>query len=121
MRKHTRRSAGESSVDPARLERELLRKICRATLPPAAWTRIAGALRRYSWLDAEHAIVYAAIERLRARDPFMLREQLPAQATRMGFPDIEWRSYFSPEQSRLRTPTASEITRLIERMQKAPA
>jgi hypothetical protein len=121
MRKPRRRSAGESPIDPARAERELLRTICHASLTRATWTRIAGALRGYSWQDAEHAIIYAAIKRLGTRDPAMLREQLPAQATRMGFPDIDWHAYFSPDQARLRTPTASEITRLIERMQKAPA
>jgi hypothetical protein len=26
-----------------------------------------------------------------------LQEQLPAQATRMGFPDVSWDNYFGPQ------------------------
>jgi len=29
----------------------------------------------------------------------MWREQLPAQATRMGFPDIDWDAFFGPGDS----------------------
>jgi hypothetical protein len=41
-------------------------------------------------------VVFEAIQRLSSSDPKLLREQLPAQTTRMGFPDVNWENYFLP-------------------------
>jgi len=54
------------------------------------------ALSNHVWQDAEHRVVFEAIQRLSSSDPKLLREQLPAQATRMGFPDVSWDNYFAP-------------------------
>jgi hypothetical protein len=136
MRKSTRLRASDSSLDPVDFERRVLRGLCHARLMRPARARIARALRNYAWRDVEHGLVYAAIERLGPCDPKALCEQLPAEATRMGFPDIDWHTYFSAEPKgarltprrplqkaeamRSRTPTAREIERLIGRMQKTP-
>jgi hypothetical protein len=53
-------------------------------------------LSNHIWQDAEHRVVFEAIQRLSSSDPKLLREQLPAQTTRMGFPDVSWENYFSP-------------------------
>jgi len=106
----------ESSPDPVDLERRLLRQLCRATLTHAAWAKIARALREYTWRDIEHGLVYAAIQRLGSRDPQTLREQLPAQATRMGFPDIDWQMYFPGAEKPLARPSADRLVRQINRM-----
>ena len=106
----------ESSADPLDLERRVLRHLCRARPTRAARTRIARALREYTWRDVEHGIVYAAIARLGSRDPKTLREQLPAQATRMGFPDIDWRIYFDPAQARTTAADFAEIAALIGKL-----
>ncbi|HVB55699.1 MAG TPA: hypothetical protein VNE63_04600 [Candidatus Acidoferrales bacterium] len=50
----------------------------------------------HTWQDQEHRVVYEALQKLRAHDPEFLRERLPAQATRMGFPDVDWNAYFAP-------------------------
>jgi hypothetical protein len=131
------RSREFPSANPADLERRLLRQLCHARLTRTAWARIARTLQSYGWRDVEHGLVYAAIERLGPCDPKALREQLPAEATRMGFPDIDWRAYFSAgakgarltarrrrrktEGVRSRTAAASEIERLIRRLRKASA
>jgi hypothetical protein len=53
-------------------------------------------LSGHIWQDAEHGVVFEAIQRLCSSDPQLLREQLPAQTTRMGFPDVSWENYFAP-------------------------
>jgi hypothetical protein len=109
----------ESSADPLDLERRVLRELCRATLTRAAWAEIARALREYTWRDLEHGLVYAAIERLASRDPKALPEQLPAQATRMGFPDIDWQTYFPATEKRLAGPSADHLMRQVKRLIKS--
>jgi len=54
-------------------------------------------LSNHVWQDAEHRVVFEAIQRLSSSDPKLLREQLPAQATRMGFPDVSWDNYFAAQ------------------------
>jgi hypothetical protein len=107
-----------SSAGPIAVERRVLRELCRATLTRAAWARISRALRGYAWRDVEHGLVYAAIERLGPRDPQTLREQLPAQATRMGFPDIDWQIYFDSTQAQTpaTSPDYTEIAALIAKL-----
>jgi hypothetical protein len=39
-------------------------------------------------------VVYEALRAIRSRDPSTRRDQLPAQVTRMGFPDLDWSLYF---------------------------
>src|SRR3984957_8158845 len=78
------------------LERETLCALCiRASLNAQHPTAMR-ELSNHVWQDAEHRGVFEAIQRLSSSDPRLLREQLPAQATRMGFPDVSWENYFSP-------------------------
>ena len=105
-----------SSPRAVDIERDVLRQLCGARLTRPAWAKIARELREYAWQDIEHEVIYAAIERLGYRDGATLREQLPAQATRMGFPDIDWRRYFSSEGKRSPAPSARGLMRQIERM-----
>ena len=115
MRRPARSDLRNSSLDRANLEREILVRLCRVTLTRAARTKIAAALRGYAWHDAEHALVYAAIERLGTRDSATLRHELPAQATRMGFPDIDWQIYFESVQAKA-APAFAEIAALIAQL-----
>jgi len=78
------------------LERETICALCiRASLNAQHLTTMR-ELSNHIWQDAEHRVVFEAIQRLSSSDPKLLREQLPAQATRMGFPDVSWENYFSP-------------------------
>ena len=78
------------------LERETLCALCvRASLNAQHPTAMR-ELSNHIWQDAEHRVVVEAIQRLSSSDPKLLREQLPAQTTRMGFPDVSWENYFSP-------------------------
>jgi hypothetical protein len=108
----------EFPADAIDFERRVLRRLCRAKLTRAEWSKIVRALHEYAWLDVEHGLVYAAIERLAPHDPKGLRDQLPAQATRMGFPDIDWQVYFSANEKAGAAPgvdpIARQVTRLVE-------
>jgi hypothetical protein len=67
--------------------------------PAAAYTAkratILAQLRTHHWQDPEHRVVFEALTALPGRPASDLREQLPAQATRMGFPDVNWQNYFA--------------------------
>jgi hypothetical protein len=86
------------------LESKILRALCSdpspsTDNPAAAFTAkraaILAKLRTYGWQDAEHRVVFEALTLLPGRQAKELREQLPAQATRMGFPDVNWQKYFT--------------------------
>jgi hypothetical protein len=85
------------------LESRILRALCAE--PPQsrslgvhhASVRVAilAKLRAHRWQNPEHRLVFEALALLPGRDASELREQLPAQATRMGFPDVDWEEYFA--------------------------
>jgi hypothetical protein len=83
------------------LEREILRVLCDPHGRADAKSREQAVLRlqAHSWHDAEHRIVFEAVAKLPGRDAAELHRQLPAQATRMGFPDVNWETYFASNTS----------------------
>jgi hypothetical protein len=85
------------------LESRVLRALCSGPAafgPPGAdhasgRAAILAELRARRWQDPEHRVVFEALTLLPGRHGTELREQLPAQATRMGFPDVNWQKYFA--------------------------
>jgi hypothetical protein len=55
---------------------------------------ILAKLRAHHWQNPDHRVVFEALTILPGRNTTELREQLPAHATRMGFPDVNWDHYF---------------------------
>jgi hypothetical protein len=91
-------SSHESTVA---LERALLRALCDGTTPAAARDRAKQELENYTWQEEEHKIVYQTLRKARANGAVSLRTELPAHATRLGFPDVDWQSYFAgPREAR---------------------
>jgi hypothetical protein len=78
------------------LERDTLCALCIRASANARHQDTMRDLSNHVWQDAEHRVVFEAIQRLSSSDPKLLREQLPAQTTRMGFPDVNWENYFLP-------------------------
>jgi hypothetical protein len=78
------------------LERDTLCALCIRASANARHETVMRELSNHVWQDAEHRVVFEAIQRLSSSDPQLLREQLPAQTTRMGFPDVNWENYFKP-------------------------
>lgn len=56
-------------------------------------------LKNYRWHEPEHQVVYEALEGLQKHGGKRLREYLPAQVARMGFPDLDCAVYFEPPES----------------------
>src|ERR1039458_2790813 len=98
------------------LERRILRALCGSANTPAAWDGLTSQLADHTWQEPEHRVVYEALRQIRSRDPKTRREQLPAQATRMGFPDVEWTAYLSPEGGE-----KTDAKQLIARLKAAAA
>jgi hypothetical protein len=82
----------------AALERKLLRTLCHAAIASADWDQLVSELTVYHWQDPDHKVVYEALRAIKSRDPKTRRDVLPAQATRMGFPDVDWRLYFERDE-----------------------
>jgi hypothetical protein len=78
------------------LEHSILRALCNRAVTRVVWDSAARELANHHWQAPDHRVVYEALCRIRDHDPGRIRDQLPAQATRMGFPDVEWSSYFEP-------------------------
>jgi hypothetical protein len=77
----------------ADIERGILRVLCSRSAARRMREWLARELAGYPWQVPDHRVVYEALQRIRSRDPHTWRDQLPAQATRMGFPDVDWSIY----------------------------
>jgi hypothetical protein len=80
---------------PQLAERQVLRALCSRHSSREQIINAIEQLANYDWLVPEHATVFQAIRRVAAVAGDLWRENLPAQATRMGFPDVEWSQYFA--------------------------
>jgi hypothetical protein len=106
----TSRSSLDQVLD---LERSTLRALCNGIGGTGEEFRAAiRELSDYSWRGAEHRIVYDTLARLRAAGGECVAEQLPAQATRMGFPDVDWNLYRQPSEAA--QPDISDIVRALK-------
>jgi hypothetical protein len=89
----------DSSESTIELEGKILRALCAARIDRAYWNRFIARLVEHPWRAPEHRIVFEALRAIRSQDATIRREQLPAQATRMGFPDVDWENYFGADHS----------------------
>lgn len=93
------------------LERRILQALCTLEILPQGWDRLAGSLSEYSWREPDHQVIYDALRGIRSHDATTRRDQLPAQVTRMGFPDVDWSLYFASEEM-----TEREIEELMRQL-----
>jgi hypothetical protein len=114
---------GDKSSNIVALELEILRRLFSSQESNIPNAMIDGRLRKkmiaalltHHWRDPENRIVFEALERLPGRSSYYeLRHQLPAQATRMGFPDVNWERYFMPENSSRTSDSAKSYDANIE-------
>jgi hypothetical protein len=90
-------------------EQLILKFLCAS---PAAGTAqdLKSSLASYKWHTHDHSVVFEALQRLSsASTPAQLREQLPAQLTRMGFPDVNYEIFFEGE-----IPEVNELPALVK-------
>ena len=70
---------------------------CRAEADGGLRLAYAAAIEKlseHSWSSEEHRVVYASLRSAGIAGPGRLRDDLAAQATRFGHPDVEWEWYF---------------------------
>jgi hypothetical protein len=99
------------------LEREILRALCASPHLTADRGGLLSALTSYEWRDPEHRVVYEALLRSLTGGSGALGSELPATATRMGFPDVDWAEYFKPSEAS----QAAEVERCIRALAVASA
>lgn len=95
------------------IERSVLRAICAFSGDATQRDHLLKKLANYSWREPDHAVVYRAIRSLPAGNVAKWREELPAAATRMGFPDLNWEYYFGAEDT-----VNGDVERAISRLFK---
>ena len=88
------RISGES-VSTTELELTLLRALSVMPRGDAPFTQLVDALKAHRWEHADHRVIYEALIETDTPDTETLRRELPAVATRMGFPDIHWERFFA--------------------------
>lgn len=101
-----------SSDTVTELERRILRALCGRECSAGEWSALASPLAEYCWQDPDHRVVHEALTAIRCPDAETRRGQLPAQATRMGFPDVDWKVYFEPEE--LPEPALEDLIRRLK-------
>jgi len=93
------------------IEGHVLRGLCGSPISPSLWKHLVAELKDYRWHHPEHKVIFDALTRIRTHDFRAMQAQLPAQTTRMGFPDVDWAIYLSGA----KTP-APKIKRLVEKL-----
>jgi len=51
-------------------------------------------LSGHRWRDEEHRVVYHSLRAALRHTAIPIRQQMAAEATRMGHPDVDWSLYF---------------------------
>lgn len=78
------------------IEIQVLRILCLGTHQGSVREIARSLLRSYPWRNALHQALWNALRAIPSENPEILRQLLPAQMTRLGFPDVEWEEIFAP-------------------------
>jgi hypothetical protein len=79
----------------ASVERIYLALLCQSRLAEPLRAELESLLSCHSWHSEDHRVVFEALASWRA-EPEVIRVELPARLTRLGFPDTEIEEYFAP-------------------------
>jgi hypothetical protein len=86
---------GSRTRERVSLEDRILRLLCSNSLSREDLHRAINNLTAYTWVEPEHDVVFQAVQRVATGSRRRLRDELPAQLTRMGFPDVNWPQYLA--------------------------
>jgi len=78
-------------------ERSVLRVISQLAPRSPDRAELLRVLSGYRWIAGDHRVIYEVLVRSRSASAVASREELPALAARIGFPDIDWDSFFLGE------------------------
>ena len=90
-------SSDDSPIIATQIERDILRELCAGQIESRQWHSIVNRLFAYEWKDPEHKVVFDAWRAIKSDDALTRRQELPAQVTRMGFPDLDWGKYLDAD------------------------
>ena len=84
------------SRDTEEIESRVLGALCAGSLSIDDRSEALRSLANYNWILPDHRVIYEALRRSRQRNLAALRENIRAEITRLGFPDIEVEPFFAP-------------------------
>lgn len=90
-------SSANSPIFASQIERDVLRSLCSGVADFETWKRAFARLATHEWRDPEHKVIYDALGAIRSTNSKTRRGELPAQVTRMGFPDVDFGKYFDAD------------------------
>ena len=78
------------------IESRVLGALCAGPLSLDDRSEALRSLANYNWILPDHRVIYEALRRSRQRNLAALRENIRAEITRLGFPDIDVEPFFAP-------------------------
>jgi hypothetical protein len=84
------------SRDTKEIERRMLGALCMGPLSLDDRSEALRSLANYDWILPDHRVIYEVLRRSRQRNSAALRENIVAEITRLGFPDIDVEPFFNP-------------------------
>ncbi len=97
-------------------EKLVLRALCHGVLQGERREQAFRILAKHRFADPQHELLFAALSTLRRADAQVIREQLPARLTSLGFPDVDLTSYLDAP-----APGAGEATEALRQLVGSPA
>lgn len=74
----------------------MLRTVCMGTAQGSVKEAAKSLLADYQWRSLLHKALWKALSKSPTEDSQKLKEWLPAELTRLGFPDVAWENFFTP-------------------------
>ncbi len=88
-----------------------LRAFCMGT-PQGSVRKIGKSLlANYRWQNVFHEAMWKVLASFRSENPQILRQLLPTDLTRLGFPDVSWEEFFAPHRM-----AREDVINLMRRM-----
>ena len=84
------------SRDTKEIELRVLGALCAAPLSLDDRSKALRSLANYNWILPDHRVIYEVLRRSRQPNSAALRENIVAEITRLGFPDIDVEPFFNP-------------------------
>jgi hypothetical protein len=84
------------SRDTKEIERLMLGALCTGPISLEDRGEALRSLTNYNWILPDHRVIYEVLRRSRQPNSAALRENILAEITRLGFPDIEFEPFFNP-------------------------
>jgi hypothetical protein len=98
--------------DILKAERNVLRAMCQGVPGCDVLRDGLEILADHSFMDSTHQLVFDTLRELRAGNPQLIRERMPARLNNKGFPDVDLETFFAPQ--RLRADEALALMHTIK-------